>query len=113
LIIRRLDAPRPVRALNLAAKLKDAANAAAPELSFQRKALQDFQSRQTKVSQPSHPVERDGPLASLTLDSYPRVPRSINIVLTQNKRPLSSITINSGDEGAESQTEQHLSLSRP
>jgi hypothetical protein len=35
---------RPVRAINPAAKLKDAANASVPELAFQRQAVQEYRS---------------------------------------------------------------------
>jgi hypothetical protein len=41
---------RPVRSLTLTAKLKDASNASTPELSFQRKAVQDFRARQGQSS---------------------------------------------------------------
>jgi hypothetical protein len=48
-IIRQLDVPQPVHSLNLTVKLKDTANASAPELSFQWKAVQDYHSCQTEV----------------------------------------------------------------
>ncbi|KAF8808695.1 hypothetical protein BYT27DRAFT_7041185, partial [Phlegmacium glaucopus] len=41
-LVQQPDVPQPTRSLNLTAKLKDSANTAAPKLSFQRKALQDF-----------------------------------------------------------------------
>lgn len=52
-----MDAPlrppgRPVRALNLTAKLKDADNVSTPELSFQPKAMEDFHSRTGEFPQP-------------------------------------------------------------
>jgi len=107
-IIRRPDVPRPVRALNLAAKLKDTANSAAPELSFQRKALQDFHSRQTKSAQPSQ--QHDSLPTSSTLNSHPPAPQSVDAASTsQNKRTFSAATIDSGTEDADSQSEQHLS----
>jgi hypothetical protein len=65
--LQRTDSPpsRPVRPLNLTAKLKDTANASIPELSFQRKAVQDYRSRPTEVSQPAESTTNDAP--SLTL----------------------------------------------
>ena len=89
-----------MRPLNLTAKLKDTANASTPELSFQRKAVQDYHSRQAKVSQPS---QHDLP-PPLPFDSHPHVPRSNDTASTpQTKRAFSSIT---SDSDAEDQPEQ-------
>ena len=57
MLSRRVDAPlrppgQPVCALILTVKLKDADNASAPELSFQRKAVEDFHSCLGEVPQP-------------------------------------------------------------
>ena len=70
-IIRQIDAPRPVRHPNLTAKLKDTSNTSVPELSFQRKAVQDYHSCPTEVSS-SHPTESTpGPsLSTLDTPSY-------------------------------------------
>jgi hypothetical protein len=43
-----VDIPRPARTLTLTAKLKDAANTETPQLSFQRKAVHDFHSRDSR-----------------------------------------------------------------
>jgi hypothetical protein len=63
---RQVDVPRPAHQLNLAPKLKDAANTSAPELSFQCKAIQDFHSRQV---QDSHPTGDNCLLTSSAPDS--------------------------------------------
>ena len=48
-----MDKAHPTRTLTLTAKLKDAANTKAPQLSFQRKAVHDFHSRQANKNCPS------------------------------------------------------------
>lgn len=109
IIIRRPDVARPVRPLNLTAKLKDAANTSAPELSFQRKAVEDFHSRQAQVSQPA---ENDNLPASSTLDSHAKhVADSADTASTpQNKRPFSSITSDSDDKDVDGQSAQCSSI---
>jgi hypothetical protein len=92
-------------------KLKDAANASAPELSFQRKAVQDFHSRQANFSQPSHPAESDNRPASSTLDSHLLVRSTDTASTLQNKRTFSSVAGDSDAEDADSQPEQRLSSS--
>lgn len=47
-----MEIPRPARALNLSAKLKDTTNTETPQLSFQCKAVQDFHSRQADKNNP-------------------------------------------------------------
>ncbi|KAI9448642.1 hypothetical protein F5148DRAFT_1153436 [Russula earlei] len=76
--------PCPAQTVNPAAKLKDTANTEAPQLSFQRKAVQDFHSRQAKKNDP--------PPVSSTPDANPHVPSSIDAELApQNKCSNSSI----------------------
>lgn len=89
-VTRRPDIPRPIRPLNLTAKLKDTANAAAPELSSQRKALRDFLSRKTQLA------ESDGlpPLSTNTASTL------------QNKRTFSSIASDSDAEDVDIQPKQ-------
>lgn len=82
--------PRPARTVNPTAKLKDSANTEAAQLSFQRKAVQDFHSRQTAKN-------NSGPASSSSTVVNPPAPSSVNVGLTpQNKRTISSI--NSGDD---------------
>jgi hypothetical protein len=84
-----VDVPRPARALNLTAKLKDAANTSAPELSFQRKAVEDFHSRSAQLPQPT---EKDQNAIVSTPDSLPpRVARPHSSAVTV-ARPTSSAT---------------------
>ena len=83
-IVRQVDVPRPARTINPAAKLKDTANTEAPQLSFQRKAVQDFHSRQANKNDP--------PPASSTPDANPHAPSSVNMGLaSQNKHSNSPI----------------------
>ena len=100
--------PRPVRPLNLTAKLKDSANTSAPELSFQRKAVQDYRSRQTAVPQRSQPTEHSDLPPSLPLKTHPPVPRSVDTASTlPTKRTFSSIAV---DSDGEDQPEQHRGM---
>jgi hypothetical protein len=116
--IRRPDILRPVRPLNLTAKLKDAANTSAPELSFQRKAVQDFHSRQSQLeldSQVFQPAETLPGPSSLTLDdSHSHTPNLADITTTSNpnnKRPFSSINMDSdAAEDVDGQLAQRLSM---
>jgi hypothetical protein len=97
IIIRQADVSRPVRSSNLTAKLKDTANISAPELSFQRKAVEDFHSRQAQVSPPA---ENDQPHSLSTLDSRSHLPLSVGTASTlQNKRSISSIADDDSDSG--------------
>ena len=81
-----MDVPRPARTVNPTAKLKDSANTEVAQLSFQRKAVQDFHSRQT--------VKNNSGPASLTVVNPPAP--SVNVESTpQSKRNFSSI--NGGD----------------
>lgn len=78
-----MDVPRPARTLNLAAKLKDAANTKSPQLSFQCKAVQDFHSRQ---------AHKNDPPSSSPMGSNPNAPSSASAVPTlQNKCSVSSV----------------------
>jgi hypothetical protein len=82
------DISRPVRALNLSAKLKDTANTETPQLSFQRKAVQDFHSRQADKSDPLSTVGGD-----------PNAPSSASTVSTpQNTPNVSFIPDGDSDE---------------
>ena len=58
-VTRQQDILWPVCLINLTAKLNDTANAVTPELSFQCKAVHDFFSHQSPISQPPQPVESD------------------------------------------------------
>jgi hypothetical protein len=92
-------------------KLKDAANASAPELSFQCKAIQDFHSCQANFSQLSHPAESNNHPASSTLNSHLLVRSTDTVSTPQNKHTFSSIAGDSDAEDADSQPEQRLSSS--
>ena len=82
-IARRADVPRPAQTINPAAKLKDTANTEAPQLSFQRKAVQDFHSRQADKNEP--PPALSAPVAN------PPAPSSVNVGLApQNNHSNSS-----------------------
>lgn len=103
-----------MRPLNLTAKLKDAANTSAPELSFQRKAVQDFHSRQVEFFQPAENVDLPQASTSSTLDSHRdlHAPDPADTSSTpQNKRPFSSITGDSDAEDVDGQLAQRLYLS--
>ena len=95
--------------LNLTAKLKDTANTSAPELSFQRKAVQDFHSCQAHVSQPVEDVNLP---TSSTLDSHLHAPDSADTASStplQNKCSFSSITGDSDTEDVDGELAQCLS----
>jgi len=88
-----VDIPRPARTLNLTAKLKDAANTETPQLSFQRKAVQDFHSQQANQNWQNNPP------ASLTAGANSNAPSSASAVPTlQNKCDASSGTNNKNGE---------------
>jgi hypothetical protein len=105
-----------MRPLNLTAKLKDTANASAPELSFQRKAVQDFHSRQIKNSQLSQPAESsdclNNDLPSSILDNHLHAPSSADTTVTLTpqaaERTFPSITSDSGIEDTTAQPEQGM-----
>lgn len=107
---RRADVPRPARSLNLTAKLKDTANISEPQLSFQRKAVQDFHSRQAQPAQVSQPAENNRPSALLTPDAPLHSSPSAGVASTpQNKRNISSIT--DDDTDAEDDQPEHRTSS--
>jgi hypothetical protein len=100
---------RPVRSSNPTAKLKD--NAEAPPLSFQRKAVQDFHSRQADKNDPPSPLA--GPS---TVDPDPIHPNaSVLPSVPQNKRGLSSVAGDGSDteDGIVNQSMPRMSQSRP
>jgi hypothetical protein len=86
MFIRRADIPRPARTLNPSAKLKDTANTETPQLSFQRKAVQDFHSRQ---------ADKNDPPSSPTVGADTNVPSSASVVPT----PQTITDSDSDDEG--------------
>lgn len=89
-----MDVPRPARSLNPAAKLKDAANTEAPQLSFQRKAVQDFYSR--------HANRIDDPAAASATALDLTVPSPAGVHPTpQNKRDVSLLSEGDGDSGGD------------
>jgi hypothetical protein len=87
-----VDIPRPARTLNLSAKLKDTANTETPQLSFQRKAVQDFHFRQ---------ADKDDPPPSLTVGANPNAPSSASTIPTpQNTSSIFAVAdSDSDDEG--------------
>jgi hypothetical protein len=117
-----VDVSRPVRFLNLPAKLKDASNSSVPELSYHRKAVQEFHSCRVQVShlannnQPVASSTPDSPVASSTPDSLLQAPPSADTApaTSQIKRNISSITGNDGDaEGDDNQLERRMSSPSP
>lgn len=92
------SAARPVRSLTLTAKLKDTANASAPELSFQRKAVEEFHARQAQGED-----EADSRPALTARTSLSRSHTSLSTGSNvSQKRTFQSITDNSdGDDGPE------------
>jgi hypothetical protein len=121
IVFRRADVPRPSRALNLTAKLKDAANASAPELSFQRKAVEDFHSRLVQAPQPSQPTasiqtrqvplptEDNQPPTSSPPDSLVHARTSATEPTLQKKRSVAIITDDDSDgDGTEKVSKQRM-----
>jgi hypothetical protein len=88
-----VDVPRPTRTVNPTAKLKDAANTEEPQLSFQRKAVQEFRSRQADLNDapPSSTVGADPQV--LSADTGP-----VGLTL-QNKRRILSVDGSDSDNG--------------
>jgi hypothetical protein len=86
LFIRRVDVARPVRSLNLTAKLKDPANMSAPELSFHRKAVEEFHALPAQLPPP--------------IEDMPLMPNTLAHTgsTSQKKRNASAITDDDGDE---------------
>ena len=92
--------------LNLTAKLKDTANASAPELSFQRKAVKDYHLCQAEVFQPSQPTENNNP-PSLILDTHLHSPHSADTTSIPRAEQTFPSIANDGDvEDASAQSEQ-------
>ena len=77
-----MDAPRPARIVNPSAKLKDTAESA--QLSFQRKVVQDFYSRQADNS------DKNNYPTSSTL-ANPPAPANAGLT-SQNKRSISTVS---------------------
>lgn len=75
-----MDTSRPARTLNLSAKLKDVANTETPQLSFQRKAVHDFHSRQAEKSTPSSTAGTDPSAPSASSVSTPQNTCRISLV---------------------------------
>ena len=83
---------RPARALNLTAKLKDTANTEAPQLSFQRKAVQDFYARQADPPPSSIGATNSNPIAPSSANSGAVLP-------AQNKDNIPSVIgIDTGED---------------
>src|ERR1700679_2443567 len=83
----RVDVPRPVQTISPAAKLMDTANAEAPQLLFQRKAVQDFHSRHADKSAnaSASSTTASGADSNVPSSASPTVPTP------QNKRSISSL----------------------
>lgn len=90
--------PRPVRSLNLTAKLKDSDNASTPELSFQRRAVQDFRARQAQVSAPASETGPRPALLARNSLSHSHTSLSTASTGTSQKRHAHSVSDNSGSE---------------
>ncbi|KAI9511807.1 hypothetical protein F5148DRAFT_1146538 [Russula earlei] len=82
---------RPVWTVNPTAKLKDTANTEAPQLSFQRKAVQESHSQQANKNNP--------PPAPSTPDIDLHAPSSVSVGLSpRNKRSNLSINDSNGED---------------
>ena len=99
-----------MRALNLTAKLKDVANASAPELSFQQKAVQDFHARQGLTGTPLPVGEGDQPAAPAESQEQPQLRSSPVVSTSQNKRNINSVTDEDSDAAADVQPKRRKSL---
>ena len=82
-----MDVPRPVRAINPASKLTDTANAEAPQLLFQCKAVQDFHSRHADKSAHASASSTTASGADSNVPSS----ASATVPTPQNKRSISSL----------------------
>ena len=80
-----------MRTVNLSVKLKDAANTEKPQLSFQRRAVQDFHSRQADKNDPP-------PSTVGTKSTDPNAPFSASTVPTP-QNTYSIVDSDSDDEG--------------
>jgi hypothetical protein len=96
--------PRPVRSLTLTAKLKDASNVSAPELSFQRKAVQDFHAARQVEGQASLTASEDASGPSLSArPSFTGSHISLSTASTgtpHKKRAAPSVPDDSDEEGS-------------
>jgi len=101
-----VGAPWPVRTLNLTAKLKDAANASAPELSFQHKAVEDFHACQAQVSLPASEINHRPALPTPTSRLHSPTPPS-TASTTPKKQDIYSIT---DDSDTDDKPEPGMSL---
>jgi hypothetical protein len=100
--------PRPACQLNLASKLKDAANISMPELSFQCKALKDFHSHR---AQDSHSTGDDHLPTSSAPDSSPQASLLASSVLAvHGKHSLSSDASDNASDIADHPKEQCVYL---
>jgi hypothetical protein len=99
-----VEIPRPARSHNLPAKLKDTANISEPELSFQRKAVRDFHSRQAQVPQRMAENDHSSALSTPDADLHSSPGPSTDVASTPRyKRDISSISaITDDDSDAES-----------
>jgi hypothetical protein len=75
-----VEVPRPARAVNPAAKLKDSANTEVAQLSFQRKAVQDFHSRQAVKNNPAPSTVANPPAPSVNVESTPHKKRTLSSI---------------------------------
>jgi len=111
IIIRQADAPWPVRSLNLTAKLKNTCNTSTPELSFQRKAVQEYHSCQAHILQ----LAENDHYALVTPDPCPCSPLRLLVsmaLMSQNKCTISFVTDTEDDSDArDDQPKQCTSLS--
>ena len=105
---------RPVRSLTLTAKLKDASNASTPELSFQRKAVQDFRARQ---GQSSVVASEDGSHRALSArSSFASSHISLSTGSTPSKKrsaPSSAPSVPNDSDGEEEVVEVEQGASYP
>jgi len=100
-----VDVPRPARTVNPTAKLKDATNTERPQLSFQRRAVQEFHSRQAD--------KNDTPPSS-TLGTNPQAlsaDTAIAGLTLQNKRSILSIDGSDAEDGIVDHPVPHMSTS--
>ena len=92
---------RPVRSLHLTAKLKDSDNASTPELSFQRRAVQDFRARQGQGSAASETGHRPALAVRTSLSRSHTSLSTASSGTSQKKRAHHSVSDNSGSEDDE------------
>jgi hypothetical protein len=92
---------RPVRSIVLTAKLKDTSNASTPELSFQRKAVQDFRALQGQASLPASDAE-DPPRPPLKArSSLSRSHLSLSTASSPPQKRTVDLTTDNSDGGDE------------